>query len=52
MSHAALLVAVHAHPAPAVTPVVDDPAADVSVLDVGDTANEHEEEEENWKVFD
>ena len=49
-SHPALLVAVHPHPVPAVTPVVDDPAAEVSVREVGDTANEHGAE--NWNVFD
>ena len=50
VSHPALLVAVHPHPVPAVTPVVDDPAAEVSVREVGDTANEHGAE--NWNVFD
>ena len=37
VSHAALLVAVHVHPVATVTPVVDDPAAEVSVREVGDT---------------
>ena len=50
VSHAALLVAVHPHPPPAVTPVVEDPAAAVSVREVGDTVNEHGAE--NWNVFD
>ena len=39
VSQPALLVAVHAHPGPAVTPVVEEPAAEVSVRAVGDTAN-------------
>ena len=39
LSQAALLVAAHAHPGPAVTPVVEEPAAAVSVRAVGDTAN-------------
>jgi len=37
VSQAALLVAVHVQPVTAVTPVVDEPPAAVSVLDVGDT---------------
>ena len=37
VSHPALLIAVHVHPVAAVTLVVDDPAADVSVRDVGET---------------
>ena len=39
LSQAALLVAVQAHPGPAVTPVVEEPAAAVSVRAVGETAN-------------
>ncbi len=39
VSQAALLAAVHMHPVAAVTPVVDEPAAEVSVGDVGDTPN-------------
>ena len=39
VSHAALLVAVHAHPVAAVTAVVDEPAAEVSVAEVGETPN-------------
>ena len=37
VSHAALLVAVHVHPVAAVTLVVDDPAAEVSAAEVGET---------------
>ena len=37
VSHAALLVAVQVHPVAAVTAVVDDPAAEVSVREVGET---------------
>ena len=37
VSQAALLAAVHVHPLAAVTPVVDEPAAEVSVGDVGET---------------
>ena len=37
VSHPALLVAVHVQPVAAVTLVVDDPAAEVSVRDVGET---------------
>ena len=37
VSQASLLNAVHAHPAVAVTPVVEDPAPDPSEADVGDT---------------
>ena len=40
VSQPALLVAVHPHPPGAVTPVVEDPAADVSVAEVGDTLYE------------
>ncbi len=39
LSQAALLVAAQAHPEPAVTPVVEAPAAAVSVRAVGETAN-------------
>ena len=41
VSHAALLVAVHVHPLAAVTAVVDDPPAAVSVWASGDTPNVH-----------
>ena len=41
VSHAALLVAVQAQPLAAVTAVLDDPAAAVSVRDVGETPNVH-----------
>ena len=51
VSHAALLVAVHAQPAAAVTAVVDDPAAAVSVRDVGDTLNV-QAGGENWNVLE
>ncbi len=39
VSQAALLAAVQAHPLAAVTPVVDEPAAEVNERDVGDTPN-------------
>jgi len=42
VSHAALLVAAQAQPAAAVTEVVDEPAAAVSVRDVGATPKVHE----------
>ena len=39
VSHAALLTAVHVHPVAAVTPVVEDTAAEVSAAAVGETPN-------------
>jgi hypothetical protein len=42
------LTAVQAQPAGAVTPVVDDPAADVSVAAVGATVKVHGGENWNW----
>jgi hypothetical protein len=41
VSHEALLVAFHVHPPATVTAVVDDPAAEVSVREVGDTLKLH-----------
>ena len=41
VSQAALLVAVHVHPVAAVTAAVDDPAAEASVAEVGDTPKVH-----------
>ena len=41
VSQAALLVAAHVQPVAAVTTVLDDPAAEVSVAEVGDTPKVH-----------
>ena len=41
VSHAALLAAVQLQPAGVVTPVVEEPAADVNVAEVGDTPKVH-----------